>query len=58
MVFPFSCKILKTANYIDSFDFTDFVSWEKHVIDSALCDFIIVYPPDTWLCSVSKDRAG
>ena len=22
MVFPFSCKILKTANYIDSFDFT------------------------------------
>ena len=23
MVFPFSCKILKTANYIDSFDFTD-----------------------------------
>ena len=35
-----------------------FVSWEKHVIDSPLCDFTIVDPPDTWLCSVSEDRAG
>ena len=27
MVFPFSCKILKTANYIDSFDFTELCSF-------------------------------
>ena len=29
MVFPFFCKILKTANYIDSFDFTDMFAERK-----------------------------
>ena len=34
-----------------------FVSWEKHGID--LRTFVWLYnPPDTWLCSVSEDRAG
>ena len=39
MVFPFSYKILKTANYIDSFDFTELPHLETIIL---LCVLLIV----------------
>ena len=47
MVFLFSCKILKTANYIDSFDFTENCQYSNSFQDllstTALLSLIVYY---------------